>query len=95
VLEAAHIKPFAEQGPNSTSNGLLLRSDFHKLFDCGLVTVTPDLRVKVSSQIRERYFNGKAYYRLHNQPLAIVPAHVYDRPAVDLLAWHSQERFVQ
>lgn len=94
VLEAAHIKPFADAGPNSTSNGLLLRSDFHKLFDCGLITVTPDLRVKVSSQIRERYFNGKAYYRLHDQPLAKVPEHVYDRPAPDLLAWHSKERFV-
>ena len=31
VLEAAHILPFAESGPNRVSNGLLLRSDFHKL----------------------------------------------------------------
>lgn len=94
VLEAAHIRPFAEAGPNATSNGLLLRSDFHKLFDCGLLTVTPDLRVKVSSQIRERWYNGKAYYRLHDQPLAVIPQSLHDRPATDFLAWHSQ-RFIQ
>src|SRR5207245_1461696 len=33
VLEAAHIKPFADKGPHSIRNGLLLRSDFHTLFD--------------------------------------------------------------
>jgi len=36
VLEAAHIKPFSSEGPNHTSNGLLLRSDLHILeFDNG------------------------------------------------------------
>ena len=40
VLEAAHIKRFAESGPHFISNGLLLRSDIHKLFDSGYVTIT-------------------------------------------------------
>ena len=43
VLEAAHIKPYALHGPHRVSNGILLRSDLHKLFDLGYVTVTPDL----------------------------------------------------
>ncbi|MEX0994144.1 MAG: HNH endonuclease, partial [Balneolaceae bacterium] len=38
VLEAAHIKPYSKSGPNLTSNGLLLRSDFHILFDKGYMT---------------------------------------------------------
>ena len=33
ALEAAHIKDFSEEGPNQINNGLLLRSDLHKLFD--------------------------------------------------------------
>ncbi len=74
VLEAAHIVPYADQGPHETQNGLLLRSDFHKLFDLGMVTVTPDYRVHVSSRIKEEWFNGKAYYRLHGQELANMPA---------------------
>jgi putative restriction endonuclease len=53
VLEAAHIKPYAKSGPNLTRNGLLLRSDLHKLFDGGYLTVTPELRVEVSKRIKE------------------------------------------
>ena len=31
VLEAAHIKPYALEGPHDFNNGLLLRSDLHTL----------------------------------------------------------------
>jgi putative restriction endonuclease len=92
VLEAAHIVPYSEDGPHLVSNGLLLRSDFHKLFDRGLVTVTPDLRVRVSSKIKESWFNGKAYYRLDGQPLAVLPDAVRERPNPEFLKWHN-ERF--
>ena len=33
VLDAAHIRPYAEGGEHEVSNGLLLRSDIHRLFD--------------------------------------------------------------
>lgn len=33
VLEAAHIKPYSLDGPHEINNGLLLRRDFHTLFD--------------------------------------------------------------
>jgi len=93
VLEAAHILPFAELGPNEVSNGLLLRSDFHKLFDLGLITVTPKLNVEVSPKIREEWFNGKAYYRLHGQRLANVPGDSRHHPGTDFLSWHNENRF--
>lgn len=73
VLEAAHIQPFADDGPNATSNGLLLRSDFHRLFDLGYVTINPELRVEVSPRIRDEWYNGKAYYRLHGRELVVLP----------------------
>lgn len=93
VLEAAHILPFAEGGPHDVSNGLFLRSDFHKLFDLGMVTVTPDFRVEVSPRIREDWFNGKAYYRLHGLPLTNLPASIAERPSPDFLRWHNDNRF--
>jgi len=93
VLEAAHIKPFAQEGLNNTFNGLLLRSDFHRLFDMGLVTVTPDRRVLVSNRIKEQWYNGKAYYRLHGERLAVVPRDPLDQPRADLLAWHNDSVF--
>ena len=93
VLEAAHIVPFASDGPHVLSNGLLLRSDFHKLFDMNLVTVTPDLRVRVSAKIKEAWFNGRAYNSLNGQRLASLPDAAGDRPDPRFLEWHN-ERFV-
>ncbi len=57
ALEAAHIQSFAKSGPNVTANGLLLRSDLHKLFDSGYLSVTPDLSVEVSRKIKEEFEN--------------------------------------
>ncbi len=85
VLEAVHILPVAENGPHEGSNGLLLRSDFHKLFDTGLVTVTPDLCVEVSPRIRDAWLNGKAYNRLDGKRLASIPAAVGQQPDANLL----------
>jgi putative restriction endonuclease len=90
VLEAAHIKPYAKSGPNLTRNGLLLRSDLHKLFDGGYLTVTPELRVEVSKRIKEDYENGREYYAHHGQQLVIVPPNVVERPSRDFLEWHNQ-----
>jgi len=41
ALEAAHIRPFSEVASHEVSNGVLLRSDIHRLFDQGYVTVDP------------------------------------------------------
>lgn len=38
VLEAAHIRPCGNGGAHEVQNGLLLRSDLHRLFDRGYVT---------------------------------------------------------
>jgi len=94
VLEAAHILPYAENGPHDPANGMLLRSDFHKLFDIGLVTVTPDYHIEVSQRIREEWFNGKAYYRLHGQPLSQLPENPAYRPSAVYLRWHNENRYV-
>lgn len=40
VLEAAHIRDYADVQQHSINNGILFRSDIHKLFDGGYVTVT-------------------------------------------------------
>jgi putative restriction endonuclease len=93
VLEAAHILPYAEKGPHELQNGLLLRSDFHKLFDKGLITITPDLDVEVSPKIREEWFNGKAYYRLHGQRLTNLPLDRAQHPSRTFLQWHNENRF--
>jgi putative restriction endonuclease len=96
VLEAAHIVPFAKKGTHQISNGLLLRSDFHKLFDLGYVTVETakrDFCVRVSPRIRSEWFNGRAYYRLDGQTLAVIPDAPDQRPNSEYLAWHNEKVF--
>jgi hypothetical protein len=44
------------------ANGLLLRTDIHRLFDRGYVT--PDFKVEVSGRLREQFENGRTYYAL-------------------------------
>lgn len=94
VLEAAHIRPYARMGPHLISNGLLLRSDLHKLFDDGYVTVSEDCRFLVSPRIREEFENGREYYRLDNHPLVALPADEANRPSAEFLSWHNRERFL-
>lgn len=93
ALEAAHIVPYSGEGGHDVRNGMLLRADFHRLFDVGLVGVTPDLKIRVSPRIRETWCNGKVYYRLDGQPLAVVPTHPSMRPDPDRLDWHIKNRF--
>jgi len=72
VLEAAHIKAYSSGGPHEPENGLLLRSDVHTLFDKGYVTVDADqLKVVVSSRIREEFENGRDYYHLHGRAIRL------------------------
>jgi putative restriction endonuclease len=93
TLEAAHIVPYAESGSHELDNGLLMRADFHKLFDLGLVGVSPDLTIKVSPRIREAWFNGKAYYGLDGKPVAVVPDDRSNRPDPNRLDWHMRNVF--
>lgn len=94
VLEAAHIKPFSEKGPHEVQNGLLLRSDLHILFDRGYLGVDQDLKIHVSSKIREEFENGRDYYVYQGQRLKIVPQETEDRPLPDYLKWQLKERFL-
>lgn len=93
LLEAAHIRPYALSGPHRVDNGILLRSDLHKLFDLGYVTVTPQLRLEVSRRLKAEWENGREYYAYHGSELQIRPADPNCLPSREYLAWHNQERF--
>lgn len=93
ALEAAHIRPFKDQGPHRVDNGLLLRADLHKLFDKGYMTITPDLHVEVSRKIKEDFQNGREYYPFHGRELFVIPKNHVDRPSRDFIDWHNQHSF--
>ena len=92
VLEAAHIRPYAELGPHRVDNGILLRSDLHTLFDRGYLTVTEDRHLEVSRRIHEEFHNGRAYYDLRGRTIQ-VPEREHDWPSREYLRWHNEHVF--
>lgn len=92
VLEAAHIMPYAQGGQHRVDNGLLLRSDLHRLYDRGYVTVTPDYTFRVGNRLRDDFRNGRSYYKRDALKIE-VPANEIWRPSKEFLEWHGQAIF--
>ena len=93
VLDAAHITPYTVSQRHELSNGLLMRSDLHRLFDEGYITVDPsDRKVIVSRRIREEFENGKEYYRLEGMALR-EPLQALHRPTTQNLEYHAYNVF--
>jgi putative restriction endonuclease len=90
ALEAAHIRPFSDNGPRDVTNGILLRSDVHRLFDRGYVGVSPDYTFLVSDKLHDDYKNGRSYFPLAGKPIAL-PQNVHDHPSREQLAWHMEQ----
>jgi predicted restriction endonuclease len=85
VLEAAHIRPYALSGPHRVSSSILLRSDLHKLFDLGYITVTPELRLLVSPKLKAEWENGREYYAHHGKLLQVHPPDPSNQPGAEFL----------
>ena len=94
VLEAAHIKPYSLDGPHEISNGLLLRRDFHTLFDRGYITVDKSFTIEVSHRIKEDFGNGKEYYAHHGSKLIILPERKEQLPNQRYLEWHNENVYL-
>jgi putative restriction endonuclease len=92
VLDAAHIRPYAELGPHRLENGILLRKDLHALFDAGYVTVTPSFELRVSRRIREEFENGRDYYALEGSSVRL-PLPPAPPPSAEYLEWHGDTVF--
>ncbi len=92
ALDAAHIRAVKEGGQHRLDNGLLLRSDVHRLFDAGYVTVTPDHRFRVSRKLKDDFDNGEPYYPFDGKQLWL-PDDARERPKREFLEWHGDVVF--
>jgi putative restriction endonuclease len=93
VLEAAHIRPYAGEGGHQVSNGIALRSDLHRLFDRGYVTIDEDLRLVVGRSLQDEFHNGHSYYGLNGQDLHL-PTQPNQQPDPEALDWHRRAVFL-
>ena len=94
LLVAAHISPWSADPENrmNPANGLCLNPLHDKAYEAGLITITPDYRVLVSSEIAKLKGNWtqEHFTRYHEQTIRL-PKHFAPRP--ELLERHVQERF--
>jgi len=88
ALDAAHIKPYSENGPHDVSNGILMRRDLHALYDKGYITISASMNVEVSRRIREEFENGRDYYRYHGSKIHVPIKSTY-QPSLQYIEWHN------
>lgn len=83
VLEAAHITPYGGAETNHPTNGILLRSDIHVLFDLGLIAIDPTTRqVIIAPSLK-----GTIYGELEGRVIA-EPSNPQLQPSVATLVEH-------
>jgi len=90
-VEAAHVRWFSFDGPDSLDNGLALCVLHHKLFDLGALGLDADFRVQVSTTFTARMPAGRAVYDLHGRELHPRPGTTL--PSEDHVRWHTLEVF--
>jgi putative restriction endonuclease len=72
-------------------NGLLLRTDIHRLFDAAYATITKErneMRFVASSRINAEFHNGEEYLALTGKPLQL-PQHRVEWPDQEFITWHN------
>jgi putative restriction endonuclease len=92
VLQAAHIRPVTAGGEHRLDNGLLLRSDVHRMFDDGYLGLDLKHRLRVSPELRSQFGNGESFYAMAGETIAL-PERRADRPNREFLEWHNDTVF--
>jgi putative restriction endonuclease len=94
-LVASHIVPWSVSEPFRADprNGLCLSATFDRLFDRGLITLTPDLEVAISGSLLENRDKRvqELVSRFHGVPM-IRPRRFF--PSQDHLRWHRSNIFI-
>lgn len=100
LLDAAHIRPVASNGPDRVSNGLALTPTLHRLFDAGLFTATYQEgrpRLLVSPRLERRMIespDGRFRLTLEDGAPVKPPTRLEDWPSRDQLDFHRSRIFI-
>jgi putative restriction endonuclease len=92
AIEAAHVRWHSQDGPDDLANAIALCSLHHALFDCGVLGLSPGLRVTVSPLYIATSQAGRAIDTLAGRPLLTVRPGL---PSVDVfyVNWHTIQVF--
>lgn len=87
VLEATHIEPYINEASNHIQNGILLRVDIHRLMEDGLISLSDDMELLISSKLV-----GTSYDQFDGQILRL-PLVNSERPSLAAVRLHRNDRF--
>jgi len=91
-VQAAHIKPVKENGPDSIRNGIALSGTVHWMFDRGLISLENDLKIKISRHVNDIDSVNKL---INNSGFANPPKDIRHMPHPTYLEWHREHCFKQ
>jgi putative restriction endonuclease len=84
-VDAAHIRPVAENGPDIINNGIALSGTAHWMFDRGLISLSDNFEILISRQVND-FDSVRAFVNKSGQ--AFLPARPADWPHPHFLRWH-------
>ncbi len=97
IVEAAHIRPVAAEGPDDLSNGLALTPTVHKLFDAGLFTLNSTSRgivVRTSPSLSDlRLVGERSKLFLEDGMMLTGSTDLFEPPGEAFLQYHQDVVF--
>ena len=95
LLTASHIVPWSADVKNRTNprNGLCLNAIHDRAFDCGLLTVTTDYRVKISPAVKRNSGDSAVIEFLLRFENASVARPRHFAPEPEFLRYHNERIF--
>lgn len=100
IIDAAHIRPVALDGPDHITNGLALTPTLHRLFDEGLFTLmysSRGLETRVSPRLERRMIessDGRFRLALEDGLTVALPEALTLRPDPAQVAFHARNVFL-
>lgn len=93
LVQAAHIRDWADSHDDSPRNGLALSANHHWMFERGLFTIDKRWRVKVSSAARNCIGSVEHLLTRFDKRPILLPADASLWPAQEYLEWHQAHKF--
>jgi putative restriction endonuclease len=96
LLVAGHIKPWSidEKNRLNPRNGLAMNALHDKAFESGLLTITPECKVKISSLLKQQNKNPavRNYFLQYDGKEILLPSRFL--PDDEFLRYHNEERYI-
>ncbi len=89
LLDAAHIRPFADSHDDRTVNGIALQPTYHRAMDQFLIAPGPDLKWHVSNSLDDRINGHQELKKIDGESL-IAPVEKRDLPDKHALQWRLE-----